>query len=522
MDSSKQQNTIEGFYKHREAEADPRAVLRSSALFYVVQSAEVQTDILLFNYWLHKRGLSGLDLLVTLRDASGNTVCTEASVIDFRGAKTLRIEQLLHKASLPPPFEGSIEIEILSREDLTIPYPAVVIRYYGPNWHSTTHSYSRVLSELSGDRPDRMAAFQKTSEGNWTIHEDPGLESFFVIHNGPTAVPAHSLSMTLTNAHGELLKAEVADVSLMPYETRVFYPHRLMDVGGHLGGSPGCLEVQAVVCGVFPRMLSGSRRLSDGALVIDHSNFNYTGEAGGLDTLSTADSGTKKPLGFIVPTIADPNWQCFTDFYPTYPDRDYQATLRIRTADGEQSDKAEISIGSQKASGVIRVPVSDMVGKHGSVGAVDFTITHQTRVPTRFHMGIHYARKGGLPAHLIDGPMPYVAKGIRSRWFPVLLDSETTTYLFISNQIFDTAAPENVMYNVWAHNAHGDAPLTTEFQLLAGATMACPVEDIVAGLRGFMGEEPGWIFLQADRPTLSVVHYILQKGEDSLAVDHAF
>lgn len=513
----------EGFFKHREHELQPAQVTRSSAVFYALQSAAVETELLLFNYWLHKRGVDGLTLVLTLRGLDGAVVRRESEPLSFTGARTVKVSALLARAGLPPrAFEGSLEMEVLSTVNLVIPYPAVIVRYHGRDWHTTTHSYSRVLTETSGDSRARMDALQATCEGNWTIHPDAALRTFFVVHNGPRSVEAHDLRLTLTNHRGERLERLVTGVAYAPFETRRFFPDESMDVVAHLDGRPGSLEVSTHVAGVFPRMLCGHVRIADGALSVDHSNFNYTGAVGSSDALPVSGAGTKKPMGFIVPTLAGKDWSCWADFYPTYPDRGYRASLVVRGADGTAKSSSAAVIGEGRSPGIVRVPVSELVCAHAAVGAVDFTITHDTRVPTRFHMGIHYRYGAGMPAFLIDGPMPYTATGIRSRWFPCLFGPESKTFLFMSNQVFDSAESSDLVYEATAYNVRGDAPLKATFALKAGATLAADVRDLVPGLEAFLGGEAGWVYLKADKPALSVVHYLMLHGRDSLAVDHAF
>jgi hypothetical protein len=515
--------TREGFFKHREHEMQKSSVLRSSAMFYALQSPEVSTELLLFNYWLHKRGISNLTLVMTLRDTAGSIACRESELLSFKGARTVTVAELLQRAGRPAqPFEGSLEVEVLSSVNLHIPYPAVVVRYHGAGWHSTAHSYSRVLAEASGDSVERITALQTTCEGNWTVHPDPELETFFVIHNGAESIAPHEMRLVLTNSRGERLASVLPDISYVPWETRRFFPGRFMDVAGHLEGQPGCLEIATHLSGVFPRMLCGHVRAVDSAMTVDHSNFNYTGAAGSEDCLPTSAAGTKKPLGFVVPTLAGADWSCWADFYPTYPDHDYRGTIIVRAADGQERARSAAIIGEGGRPGIVRVPVSDLVAPHDDWGSVDFTITHAERVPTRFHMGIHYRYRDGLPAFLIDGPMPYTATGIRSRWFPVIFDADTRTLLLISNQVFDSADAAELSYEVLVHNARGDEPLQQHFELAAGATLAVDLREVIPGIEAYLGSDAGWVVLKADKPALSVVHYMMLKGKDSLAVDHAF
>jgi hypothetical protein len=515
--------TREGFFKHREHELQKAAILRSSAVFYVLQSDAVSTEVLLFNYWFHKRGIKDLTLALTLRDIGGFVVYRVTEVINFMGARTVTGAELLQKAGRPPEsFEGSLEIEVMSSVNLHIPYPAVVVRYHGAGWHSTAHSYSRFLAESSGDSVERINAVQLTCEGNWTVHPNPELDTFFVVHNGRCHIEPHETRLTLTNHRGARLEATLPDISYKPWETRRFFPGRHMDVTGHLDGKPGCVEITTRVGGVFPRMLCGHERVTDGALSVDHSNFSYTGQAGMQDCLPTGEAGTRKPLGFIVPTLTADGWSCWADFYPTYPDRGYSGTFVVRAADGREVARSDAIIGAADRSGIVRVPISDLVAPYDERGAVDFTITHPDRVPTRFHMGIHYRYRNGLPAFLIDGPMPYTATGVRSRWFPALFGDDTSTLLLMSNQVFDSAAATHLLYEVEVHNARADKPLHARFELPAGATLAQDLREFIPGIEAFLGGDAGWVVLKADKPALSVVHYMMCKGNDSLAVDHAF
>ena len=94
--------------------------------------------------------------------------------------------------------------------------------------------------------------------------------------------------------------------------------------------------------------------------------------------------------------------------------------------------------------------------------------------------------------------------------------------IFISNQVFDAHTASDVSYEALVHNARGDQPIEAHFQLGAGATLATDLRELIPGIEGVLGGEAGCVLIKADKHTLSVVHYIMLKGNDSLAVDHAF
>jgi hypothetical protein len=519
---------IDGFFRHNEHERGvPAPIQRSSALFYVIETGDTHTDLLLFNYWLHKRRIDDLELQVTLRDAAGNHVSQTRSGIDFRGARTLRARELLDRCGRPGPFEGSIEIEILSPTNLFIPYPAIVVRYHGAGWHTTTHSYSRIFAQTSADSPERIEGVQKTVEGNWTVPGETDRETFFVVHNGPRTVPAHQMSITLVNAAGERREVSVPVVGYAPHETRRYNLARLVDYHAFLAGQPGTAEVSTLVAGVFPRMLCGTKRRNSSAFTADHSNFNYTGEGGRLDVCAVRDkpSATKKSLGFMIPTPVGDGWRCYADFYPTYPDGDYRITLGRHALDGSRQDGGEVLLADSRDAGpkkLMRLEVSHLLAGIGAEGALDLTIDHEVAVPTRLHMGIHYQLADGLPAFIIDGPMPYTFNGKSTRWFPVIHSDECTTHVMIANQVFDSANTASVGHKALLYNSFDEAPLEAQFTLGPGASRICQLDEIFAGAKEYLRGAEGWVYLKTDKPAFSVMHYVIKYGADSLAADHAF
>ncbi len=511
---------VPGFYRHAEGNRPGGAITRSSALFYAASTEQLTTEILFTNYWRFKNAVEGVTLTSTLRYGNGDVAARVILPIDFTGARRLRLADLLSEASLPPAFEGSWELEFIATCSLNVPYPAVVVRYSGPGWHSMTHTCCRILSAASADDTARIEALQRTCEGNWTVFPDRGVEAFFIVHNGPQAVGPHDLRLRLISHAGVVHEVVVPETCWGPYETRLcrlgdFLP----DAPDLLGGQPGTIEIETLVNGVFPRLICGTRRLSDGAMSVDHSNFSYASAEGARDTFSP--NGSNRELCFLLPTLAAPEWRCFVDFYPTFPDRGYEVRMRGLDRDGHQCGTATRTLGTSDTNGPVRVEIDPLVQGACEAASVDFDFRHASRLPRRFHMGIHYAYRDGLPAFIVDGPVPSDDRPLSTRWCPVFATAETRTQVLIAHRTF-TGIERTVNIKATLFNAFDEPPLEASTTLAPDHTLALDVRTFFGDAGSYLGSEPGWLFLKFDPPSHSVVHYLTLHGHNSVAADHAF
>ena len=97
---------------------------------------------------------------------------------------------------------GSVEIKITSKNNLRIPYAAIVALYKTKLGITGLHSYSRVYYEKGEN-------FSKGVEGSWTIRDTNKVSSFCVFHNGKLPQPAQSIQVQLQNKKDEIIKVKI-------------------------------------------------------------------------------------------------------------------------------------------------------------------------------------------------------------------------------------------------------------------------------------------------------------------------
>lgn len=235
----------------------PRPVFRSSAIFPVLQSKGISSRILFMGYWILKRHIKEISVVVTLRNLDG-TVLTRSDLL-IHEAKTFRVELAdeLERAGLGknPEFSGSLEVEFFSTQNFFFPFPAVVINYYGPTFSTVVHTAQRIYNDF-----DDMARNSQTEvpESGFNFYADEEREPFIGMINGSVPVPKSSMNLLLINHRQETLTCDIDLGNLAPYATQWIYPGRHCDLKTFFGGKPGAAKINFQVDWIFPRLIVGN------------------------------------------------------------------------------------------------------------------------------------------------------------------------------------------------------------------------------------------------------------------------
>lgn len=240
-------------------------VYRSSAIFYVPPSGRARTTISILDYWMLKRGLK-VTVLASTRSMAG----------ELLGRERLSFDQGMvvnYQPPVPSGFEGSVEIEVLSTENLTIPYAAIIAWYDTVDGSTLVHSYARAYSAHEVEEGRTVTVGR---EACWTVRDDAHTRSFGVFHNGSRAMGEQSLRLAVRNAHGGKREVRWVLPMLNPWQSVRVEPAAMIDgLADWLDGEPGQAELDFTLGDGFTRMLVGNERHDGSDLQVTHSNFNY-------------------------------------------------------------------------------------------------------------------------------------------------------------------------------------------------------------------------------------------------------
>lgn len=243
---------------------------RSSAIFPLRLSAHSDFHLVFMNYWNIKNEVSDVGVILRLYTEDG--ALAARMQLPVRVSNHLSIKEILFEArNMALPFEGLIEVEIVSTENLRFAFPAVLGVYESNGYFSSVHSAGRVRN------PDELKRRAETEESNWTCKfsncgRPDAVTPFFHYFVGPT--PLHSdetITVSLRNRDGTVAdQRSVAVGQLRPFSSRLFLVDELFGLTRPpMDGS--FVSVRLFASDTFPRLVVGNLHRDLDFLEVTHS-----------------------------------------------------------------------------------------------------------------------------------------------------------------------------------------------------------------------------------------------------------
>jgi hypothetical protein len=496
------------FFKFRKEDELTSEVLRSSALFHFRVGETLDTELHFLNYWRLKRNIEKLRFSITVYDMQGSRLFIEDDIKILNGANVFSLHSLL-RSNLRDnyPVEGSFEFEIHGEENLFVSYPAAVVRYKGPDWHTLAHSTQRIYAESSADSEEIVHSAFRAEEGNQTIHSEPWFEPFFIIHNGPAEFIDEYMEVQIQSINQRIRTFSFPRMNWAPRETKVFWLRDLCDYRNVTGQDIGTYSVKFSVQGVFPRIIAGIEDMRSGAWSIDHTNFAASSGPVAEDVFKTTPDSIDN-LVFVMPNMQEEGWNSFADIYPTGLNSKYSVFVNNGV------DNVPIRLENKNKRLMHREKLK-------SEKSVCFSFQSEDGfLPRRFHMGLHYQYEDGAPGFLIDGPLPANTKPVSTRWSPIFTEQGQENFILMSDRKLGNENSKGFTAEVAFYNAKDDEPMCRTFEVSPGGTLTFKVEDDEQ-LKEFISTGPAWAYMKFQPACYAVVHYISRMTK-SVATCHAF
>lgn len=248
--------------------------LRSSGIFYYRYDKDFKTTLSLLNYWKIKRN-TNVSIVANLRHMNGGLI--KRQVLDFSKGEVINYSPNPFELcdTIQGCFEGSLEIEIFSLENMVIPFAAIIAVYESKDAVSQVHTYGRTYSQHEIEEKNTLT---QGEESCWTLRDNNQVQSFCVIHNGGHKKEAQKLTLTVKNPKGNQKREEQFLLeSLAPYQSVMIYPgDYINDLEGFVNGKWASASLSFELEDAFTRMLVGNMSKDASDFQITHSNFNYS------------------------------------------------------------------------------------------------------------------------------------------------------------------------------------------------------------------------------------------------------
>ena len=133
-------------------------------------------------YWMLKKNIKNITLSYKLRNQAGELIIKKERKINQVKSYLLSVKKLISKKKITNNFIGSIELEFLSKKNLTYPFPACVINFDYKNGSSFVHTTGRTYNNtLDLNENSKFVV----PEGGFDITPNLSSYPFISFVNGP-------------------------------------------------------------------------------------------------------------------------------------------------------------------------------------------------------------------------------------------------------------------------------------------------------------------------------------------------
>lgn len=499
--------------------ATRRPIFRSSAIFPVVHTADYTSRILFMGYWLLKRNIPEVQLLVTLRDEDGTPIVRKSIIVDTPKARSIEIAPLLGEAGrvdAAATFVGSLELEIFATRDLVFPYPAFVLNYIGADFVTSVHTAGRVYNDIDDLLENDAYA---VPESGFDILSDEAAEPFFSFVNGPYSYPDAAIDWTVVGEDRSTTSGTIRLGDVKPYQTIYVELAKEIDLHSILHGGKGTIKLSHQLKGFFPRLIAGNHRTKPPAASITHSYY---------DSSAVADQGaywarrddSLNDSSIFVPYFSEGDEYTDLVFYPIYSPSSFSVDLVFYDGYGKvlgerkEWKRLESSPDALETVSLAKVVADSLPpALRARVRGINIVKNwhDRERIPTRLKFGLNV----GLAHHALDLPTnicfnselgnPAVLKKPRTfKWSPILNHGRSVVVVTNSStrRVHDTPALLQLAF----FRERDDLSLERTVMLPPFGQLRLDIQRD-AELKDFLGDETGWVTIVSDNPVIKAWYF---------------
>lgn len=503
-----------------------KPILRSSAIFPVIHNEFYTSSIHFLGYWLLKRNIPEVSLVITLRSADGNVLLRQNQIIDQAKAFSINLENLLDEIDLKTDsFLGSIETEFHTTRDMVFPYPALVLEYQNQQSNTCVHTLGRIYNDLEDLKENNDVQVPETG---FDIHETDDLTSFLSFVNGPIENNDGIIEYTLTNSNSEKLNGVFHIGKINPFETKLLYFNdNIQNLEQFLGNKSGSISIKHNFEGFYPRLLVGNIQKSSPSVSFTHSYYDCSSCVTDSDYWSRTNEA-HFDSSIYVPIFNQNNQFTNLIIYPNMSPSNLTLKIDIHDKNGkkisENNGFLEINTNEKKLS---KINLNDLLPP--TVSLKDDFCAHvianfkNNKIPSRIKFGLNVGNSKSnfkLPCNIcfnmrMGNPLLENKPG-SFHWAPMFYERNTVLTIGNFSTLKHYEKTANLELNFY--RIEDSSNQTETITLSANTEKRLTIEDF--NLKDFLKTE-GWVTIKADTPYIHGYYFNLNSS-GSVSGDHLF
>lgn len=504
-----------------------KPTFRSSAIFNAFHNTNISTRILFMGYWLLKRNITSIGLLINLRNSKGELIFRK--FMEIKSPKAFRIEvfDLLKESNIENDiFEGSIELEIFSAVDLIYPYPAFVLNYYNDEFCTSVHSMGRVYNDFEDFNRNNE---YEVNESGWDIQSTPELSGFFAFVNGPKVYESGEIYYEVINSDNESIVGKFNIGTVLPFESKKINLNKSINgIGGFLNGSVGTIKIGHKFDSFFPRFLVGIENVVNKELSITHSYY---------DSSNLKDNNAywnRMSSDFYDSSIAIPTYYKHglvtkLVIYPIFSPSSFTISLRFFNMDGNEvgylRDFLFVHENDQKFR---TLDISKVINDHNLfINApnsvhIECNWEDKQKIPTRLKFGLNVGYENAISCNIcfapqLGNPNILLKKGT-FKWSPIL--NHTSSEIVITNSSSLKDYGDIASVKLMFYNELNEVPIERSYEINPFGILVINTKDDNE-LKRFVENQTAWLTITSSNPNIYGWYFDFSKS-GIVAGDHIF
>ena len=505
-----------------------KPVLRSSAIFPVVQNSFYTSSIHFLGYWLLKRNISQVKLNLILRDVRGNILLKKIDSIDSAKAFAINLHSLLLEINYleNKNFIGSVEMEFHTTEDMVFPYPALVLEYHNDEFNTCVHTMGRIYNDEEDMDENNETLVPETG---FDIHETNDLHSFLSFVNGRKENEDGYIKYVITNSKSEQFTGNFHLGKIDPFETKFLYlKNYIPNLCEILDSRPGSISLKHNFEGFYPRFLVGNIQESFPSVSFTHTYYDCNACINESDYWTRVnekhfDSSIYVPIFqknnqftnvIIYPNMSPSNLVLKIDIYDDNSTKIYENS-NFLTINSNEKKLSKINLNEIVSS--LDLPQNSNLAAHVIANFKN------NKIPTRIKFGLDVGTNGlnsKLPCNIcfnmrMGNPLLENKPG-SFHWAPVFNGRNTILTLGNFSTLKNYNSTANLELNFY--RIEDSTSFTEKITLRPNSEKRISFNDFE--LEEFVKTE-GWVTIKSDNPYIHG-YYFNMNSSGAVAGDHVF
>ena len=506
-----------------------KPILRSSAIFPVIHNQYYTSSIHFLGYWILKRNIPEITLVITLRNSNGTILLRKTQIIDNAKAFSIIVKDLLDEINYQytENFLGSIETEFNSTRDMVFPYPALMLEYHNDEFNTCVHTLGRVYNDFEDLKENNETIVPETG---FDIHETNELNSFMSFVNGPLENHNGMIQYTVTNHRSEKLSGEFEIGKIIPFETKLlFLKDFVNNLSEFLDHESGSISLKHNFEGFYPRLLVGNIQKSFSSVSFTHSYYDCKSCVDDSDYWSRTNQN-HYDSSIYVPIFHKDNKFTNLIIYPNISPSNFILKIDIHDKNGKKilENQNSLNIISDQKK-LLKIKLSEIISsldpaqQNEDLSAHIFTNFKNNKIPSRIKFGLDVGIHGlnsKLPCNIcfnmrLGNPLLENKPG-SFHWAPIF--HNRNTILTIGNFSTQKNYKKSANLELNFYRIEDSNYITKKISLEPNSEKRITIKNFE--LNEFIKTE-GWVTIKADNPYVHG-YYFNMNSSGSVSGDHVF